>query len=196
MCHVLAPQKPTARNWDPDLWHNFSVHTDGIKVLGAFIGSDDFQINSIKTKIIQDNDKLQKLRKAKTMGVAPQGLMQIATRSVNATSTFVMRTHSPDITRGPIEELDKLMVSLAGEIMLTSLDSREAIAQLKLPIKMGGAGIGYATRLRSACYVASLIESNFGVLQAGGDILDLFEGPMVEGAGPPIVAQHLKELQD
>ena len=101
---------------------------------------------------------MQKLRKAKTMGVAPQGLMQIATRSVNATSTFVMRTHSSDITRGSIEELDKLMVSLAGEIMLTSLDSREAIAQLKLPIKMGGAGIGYATRLRSACYVEKHLE--------------------------------------
>ena len=81
-----------------------------MKVLGAFIGSDNFQINNIKTKIIQDTDKLQKLRKAKTMEVAPQGLMHMATRSVNATSTFVMRSHFPEITRGSIEELDKLMV--------------------------------------------------------------------------------------
>ena len=49
---------------------------------------------------------------------------------------------------------------------------------LKLPIKMGGAGVGYSHRRRTAFYVASITECQYAVNEVGGDAVDLLEGEL------------------
>ena len=85
-------------------------------MLGAFIGSTAFQKRSMREKLLK-GDRLKKLKKALRSGLGPQALMHMLTRSVNATATFLMRTHEPEVCSEPVKEFDEVLIGLATEIM-------------------------------------------------------------------------------
>lgn len=175
---------------------NIKIHPDnggdlnnyGMKMLGSFIGSDEFIINGLEKKVEELTIEGNKL--IDYMQHNPQAGTLLLTRSFSKKSYHLYRTINPDIMIKHFNvEWEKLLKNIffaaCGNPGGSETNQQLAWDQFRLKPENGGHGIGFVDDIAITAYIANQIE--FIEASDGGRSLSGVTGNL---------ANRLMDLQD
>ena len=120
----------------------------GIRVLGAFLGDDEWRKTELVARVeraLKPLEGILKLRDTKEIHTAQQVMQVLLRFCSNTTLTFFLRAMPPSVTLPAAERHDELidaaLYKLVGGARAAGKRWERARRQARLPVKMGGMGL-------------------------------------------------------
>lgn len=126
---------------------------DGITTLGASIGSKEYMLSFLRSRMSRCNELLTELQRI------PDARISFHLHRLSASSCKVQHAFQltpPDISMSLAKEFDKCQMEFYSSINSVPL-TRSSIRQIHLPFRYGGHGFTSLRRTVHASYAASLI---------------------------------------
>jgi hypothetical protein len=126
--------------------------TYGVKILGGYIGMDEY----IRSQHLKKIEELKIIGERIANFSNPQIAFLLLKRSFNFKINHLLRTSYPSdvvFLTGAFEEIKKLSMECIVESLLTE----ELMRLLRLPLSNGGVGLQDTSVIKEAAYVASIV---------------------------------------
>ena len=136
---------------DPET-KTYSIKNYGVKMLGAFLGTDDF----IRHNLAEYVQELKTCANSLMQYPDLQGRLLMFRYCFMSKPLYLMRTTRPDLMDQFVEELLRLQRSIINSIFNAEI-TEGLFKVLALRISAGGIGIHYARELLPAAYTASYV---------------------------------------
>ena len=170
-----------------------------LKVLGGFIGNaEEASARLVKRveKALAPLEKVVELRDTRRHKVALQVQLKMLRYCANTSLTYFLRAMPLDATAAAARRHDALIAAAFHRLLVTEVSTQSqrdlALAQARLPVRMGGLGITSQTEVSPAAVVGSWALCIAPMVrlcpQVAGRVS--FSGPRAE------LLPHIRELHD
>ena len=160
----------------------------GIRVLGAFLGDDEWRKTELVARVeraLKPLEGILKLRDTKEIHTAQQVMQVLLRFCSNTTLTFFLRAMPPSVTLPAAERHDELidaaLYKLVGGARVGAAGTcwERARKQARLPVKMGGMGLTSAVDIREPAWIGTwaLVAGPMRHLHAPFRDLDVSKAP-------------------
>lgn len=160
---------------------NIDIHPDndgnkekyGMKLLGSYVGSNEFIQLGLQEKIQELEEESRQL--LKYFDVNPQGSMILLTKSFSRKTFHLYRTIQPSIMKENFNAqweamIEKCFFAACGNPRMSATERRRAWDQFRLKPENGGHGIAYYDDIAVAAFIASQVEFFEAAFGARGNL--------------------------
>lgn len=167
-CNLLIPNAAPAPTAEVQFLYpqGFTFTRVGVKIAGAFIGTDNYIKDSLNNLIASIKVKLERIVK---LGIQnAQGALKLLTFSASNLLNYTLQVTPPILTLDHSRIFDKLISDTFLKILTphylpqppscSEIRLNRAIQRISLPFKLQGAGVTSAVRLAAVAWWSSLAK--------------------------------------
>ena len=135
---------------------------DGIKILGAYLGDEEWCSQQLVKRVKQTLTELEaitQLQDTRTRDNAQQAQQSLVRYCTNSTLVYFLRTMPPSVTIDAARLHDKMVADaflrIVSSAAATERERDMALAQARLPVKLGGMGLTSMEAIRPSAWVGT-----------------------------------------